>query len=237
MKKQKSIVQEEKNEETEVQELNKHILKNQNGKAKYWCAVLYPENMIDNWENDIGEILQYPYAYCIHDSDLNDDGTERKKHVHLIVAFTNTTTYKNAYSIISGLSAPNKMACNKIERAINVRYAYDYLIHDTDNCRKQKKHEYDKSERITGNNFDIGAFEQLSITDKNKMLKELCNVILELKFTNFVDFYTYFLNNFSDEYFEILKSNTSLLKEMIRGNYLKRQDIIEQSKIDSNRRH
>lgn len=230
MKNEKSSKTKEKSQEQEV-------FKNQNERTRYWCAVLYPENMIDNWENDIGAILQYPYAYCIHDSDLNEDGTARKKHVHLIIAFTNTTTYKNAFTIINGLSKTGLMACNKIERAINIRYAYDYLIHDTDNCRKQKKHEYDKSERITGNNFDIGAFEQLSITDKNKMIKELMNTILEKKFTNFVDFYTYFLENFTDEYFEILKTNTSLIKEMIRGNYLKRQDMIEQNKIDSRIRH
>lgn len=32
---------------------------------------------------------------------------------------------------------------------------YDYLIHDTDKCRKLGKHQYDPSERITGNGFDI----------------------------------------------------------------------------------
>lgn len=205
-------------------EIEKSSQKNKNGlKSRYWCAVLYPENMIENWESDIGEVLQYPYAYCIHDSDLNEDKTPRKEHIHLIIAFNNTTTYNNAFSIVNRLSRPNSIACNKIERAINIRYAYDYLIHDTDNCRKQHKHKYDKSERITGNNFDIGAFEQLSVADKNKMTKELCNVIIDNNYSNFADFYLYVVSNFSEEYFEILRTYSGLFERLTRGVYLKEE--------------
>ena len=39
-------------------------------KGKYWWAIMYPENMVDNWENNISEIIQKPFAYCIHDKDL-----------------------------------------------------------------------------------------------------------------------------------------------------------------------
>ena len=135
-------------------------------KTKYWCAVLYPENMREGWETDIGDIVQIPFAYCIHDEDLDSNDEERKKHVHLILVFTNTTTKNHAYSVFSELFAPGRVACNTIKAIINIRNMYDYLIHDTDTCRKKGKKLYSSDCRITGNNFDIGAFEQLSITEK-----------------------------------------------------------------------
>lgn len=35
-------------------------------KARYWWAVLYQENMVDGWRDNIEELLQLPYAYCDH---------------------------------------------------------------------------------------------------------------------------------------------------------------------------
>ena len=34
-------------------------------KSKYWVGVLYPENMIEDWEDVIAEKVQLPFAYCV----------------------------------------------------------------------------------------------------------------------------------------------------------------------------
>lgn len=188
-------------------------------KAKYWLGVLYTENMVENWEDLIESKLQVPYAYCIHNKDVDSQGVLRKEHIHICVAFANTTTYNHAFSILDSLSRSDTHCLNKIERAINIRYAYDYLIHDTDNCRKKQKHLYDVSERITGNNFDIGSYEQLSVTDKNKMTKELCNIIVQNCYDNFADFYLFVVANYDDSYFEILRTYSGLFERLTRGVY------------------
>ncbi|MBR5544618.1 MAG: hypothetical protein IKU66_04015, partial [Clostridia bacterium] len=68
-------------------------------KARFWVGVLYPENMVEDWETKIGDIVQLPYAYCIHDKDLEKDGDDRKVHTHIILAFPNTTTQKHAFNV------------------------------------------------------------------------------------------------------------------------------------------
>ena len=73
-------------------------------KRKYWSVVLYPENMVDDWQDSIGDRLQIPYCYAIHDQDVDSESNERKVHVHLILAFSNTTTYNNACSVLSSLN-------------------------------------------------------------------------------------------------------------------------------------
>lgn len=195
-----------------------------NEKARFWVAVLYPENMRDGWEDDIGDIVQLPYAYCCHTQDKDTKSEHRKDHIHLILAFSNTTTYKHAMSVFDLLSAEGKKACNKIESIINIRNMYDYLIHDTDTCRKKGKELYPTTARITGNNFDIGAYEQLGIAEKNDICKELCNVIIDNGFTNFGDFYVFVMNAYEDtNYFDILKTYSGLFERLTRSNFQKLQ--------------
>lgn len=191
-------------------------------KARFWTGVLYLENMIEDWEMEIGDVVQVPYSYCIHNLDVDGNSEHRKDHVHIILAFPNTTTYKHAFGVFDLLSAEGKHALNKIEAVISIRSAYEYLIHNTETCKKKGKYLYEPVCRKSGNCFDIGAYEQLSMSEKNDMCKELCNVIVENSFTNFADFYMYVVENFEDtNYFEILKTYSGLFERLTKGIYMK----------------
>lgn len=192
---------------------------------KYWVGILYPENMSPTWQEDIGDLIQLPYAYCIHDKDLDKDGDCATIHVHLIIAFKNTTTYKHALSVFEKLSAPGKRAINTCEPIINIRNKYNYLIHDTEESKKKGKYQYDPKERITGNNFDIAHFEQVSVQDKNIMCMELCTLIIDKGFTNFGDFYSFVFDNFisdNSNYFDIIKSYSGLFERLTKSNFQKK---------------
>ena len=160
-------------------------------KAKYWQAIMYPENMIDNWEEEISHLLEVPYAYCIHDKDLDKEGNIRIKHIHIINVYPNPTTYNHALKTFKRLQKEGCIAIPNdiIQPVINIRYAYDYLRHDTKDSQKKHKFLYPEVERITGNGFDIGNFEQLSSAEKNDIARTLCNVIIDRNYCNFADFY------------------------------------------------
>lgn len=192
--------------------------------GRFFWAIMYPENMLENWQDKISEIVQKPYAYCIHDKDLEkeDRQEERKKHVHIILAWKNNTTINSALKVFQKLNAEGKQAIafgGVIEKCDEIDWCYNYLIHDSDDARRKGKYQYDKKERITGNNFDIGAYVQLNKNDKIQMTKELCDLILNNNVTNYVDFYKLVVSNYDDSYFDILTSNTSLFRELIKGNY------------------
>lgn len=191
-------------------------------KARFWTAVLYPENMREDWEVGIGDIVQYPYAYCKHSSDKDSKSEHRKDHVHVILAFPNTTTYKHAMGVFELLSAEGKKALNKIEAVIGIRNVYDYLIHDTEACRKQGKELYAPEERITGNNFDIGAYEQLGAADKLAMCIELGEIIREQGFTDYMSFYEYVIDTYDDiNYFDVMRTYSGHFKNLTIGNFQK----------------
>ena len=187
-------------------------------KNRYWSAVAYPENMIDTWRDDIGDILQLPYAYCIHDKDLLSDGDEsRKVHVHIILAFNNTTTKKRALEIINQLSKVGECCCSTVQPIGNIKHMYEYLIHNTEESKKKNKFQYDVSERICGNNFDIGSFEQLSALEKQDMAKDICDLIIANRITNFAILYRLVMENFDANYFDVLRSNSGFFERLCKG--------------------
>lgn len=200
----------------------------QQEKARYWTAVCYPENMIDGWQTEIGDILQLPGSYCEHNKDTlakyqpkrkDDIERMRKDHVHIIIVYNNTTTYNSVLQTINKLSAPGKQCCNKVESISDIRHMYEYLIHNTKTAKNQGKYQYDPSERIEFNNFDIGAYEQLSTADKNLMAQELCDLIMDKNITNFGNFYLTVKSNYGIEYFEIIKTYSGLFERLTKSNY------------------
>lgn len=193
-------------------------------KQKYWTGVLYPENMVEGWEDKIGDLLQVPYAYCIHDKDLaNEDQEQRKVHMHLVIAFPNTTTSKHALDVMKCLGAAAINTCKPVN---NINHIYNYLIHDTEDCKKKKKHLYDKSERITGNNFDIGSYEQLTQEDKDRIMFELEDMILEEAYTNYTMFYRS-VAKMGSEYRKSVSGHASHFYRLIQGNYLYKNDRVK----------
>ena len=188
-------------------------------KARYWVGVLYPENMREDWETEIGDIIGLPYAYCIHNKDVDAEHDTRKTHVHLMVAYGNTTTAKSVHTLFNKLSEHGKVCCPAVQSVANVRNMYEYLIHNTETCKKKKKHLYDTKERITGNNFDIGNYEQLSTAEKEEMSNELFKVLREQSFINFMEFAIYVADNMDSNYLYVLKTNSSWFEKLTKGNY------------------
>lgn len=190
-------------------------------KRKYWSVVLYPENMVDDWQDSIGDRLQIPYCYALHDKDVDSESQERKDHIHLIIAFNNTTTYKNAFSIVSTLNKDGCSAFNTIKPVFHIRNIYEYLIHNTDDCKKKGKYLYSPSDRICGNNFDIGLYEQVSLEDKKKILRELAAIIVNNGYVNFSEFYADIVSHCDDLiYFDVVSSYSGFLERLCKGNYL-----------------
>lgn len=152
-------------------------------KARYWWFVFYPEHCEEGWEDNIADELQIPFCYIIHDKDKDGHDGDRKVHGHMILAFPNTTTYKNALEIAQEVDSTIKI----VKKVKSMRHAYDYLIHDTEDCKKKCKYLYDTSERICKNNFDIGFFEQLSTEEKQELCFDLKNYIIKHRICNYVD--------------------------------------------------
>lgn len=195
-------------------------------KARYWVGILYPENMVENWETEISRLIQRPYAYCVHNKDLDKKGEPRKTHVHLMIVWGNPTTYKAALHTFKSLERPGATAVNTIQVVHGIRFMYDYLIHATDDARKQGKHQYDPSERICGCGFDIGNYEQISLSDKAEILRKITALIDDRVIFNYFDLMTEIQDAVEDgdlpsEAYEVARTNGNYLYHLVCGYYQK----------------
>ena len=86
-------------------------------KSRYWAAVCYPENMLPDWEKKIDDLLEFPFAYCVHDLD-HDQSEHRKDHVHIMVP--GQTQRRRQQRIDDRLSAPGRNCCPGVQAIHNV---------------------------------------------------------------------------------------------------------------------
>ena len=187
-------------------------------KYPQWSGILYPENMISDWKDVIGDQLQLPYCYCVHDRDLDHDGDSRKLHLHLIVVWRGPTTLAAALRLFNRLSAPGKICCSTAEPVSDIRHMYNYLIHDTDDCRKKSKFLYSSSDRVSGNGFDIGFLEQLTSADKEQILFDIRDMIHSNHISNFalLDLACASTDRPS-AYLEVLRCNSHYFQRLLDG--------------------
>lgn len=189
-------------------------------KSRVWTGTLYPENMIDNWQDEISNIIQLPCVYAIHDKDVNNDSLGRKKHVHLMVVWRNNTTNKAALQLFNRLSGTQNKCCPFVEKVISVRHVYDYFIHATEDAKKKGKYQYNEDARVCLNNFDIGLYEQLTTEEREEILEELEELALKPEFMNFKRLTLYVIKNYDREYKRVLRNYSGYLERITKGNYL-----------------
>lgn len=194
------------------------------GKNRQWTAVLFNENMRENWREEIDNLVQLPYAYCVHDKGLTlENGDHRKVHTHVILVWPAPTTQKHAVEVFDRLSAPGKKAFASIEPVYNAGRMYDYLIHDTEDCHKKGKYQFKKAERITGNNYDIGSYVQVSMTEKNEMFDALTDLILTELIGNFAEFISSARLRYPEQIDlmrEVVRGHSGYFERLTRGIYL-----------------
>ena len=171
--------------------------------ARNIAALLYPDSMFDDWQERIAS-WDMPICYCIHDKDhLADGELDRKVHVHVFLR-TNKTTLRYAKKLFETLCDHSKLqpdgksfvtsCCRPVCKIENPRKKYDYLIHATERARKDGKYQYEPWERIELNDFDIGAYEQETESEKHEHVEELINYIESEQLCNMAELRRFLLS-------------------------------------------
>jgi hypothetical protein len=189
--------------------------KKSSGKKRNWAFVMYPESAPDNWR----EILQKTGLQCavspLHDSDMNADETQKKKHWHVMLCYNGPTSE----AVVSKLTANLKAT---IPQALeSIKGYYRYLTHK-DNPEKTQ---YSEADIITINGFNIREHVELTKSEVNKLkrdimrfveehdIREYCDLLIELDKNEWFDMWDIAANNtiFADAY---IRSRRHKLEKM-----------------------
>lgn len=97
------------------------------------------------------------YAVILHDKDIDDNGTPKEPHVHVMMSFDNARSLRSISQKLGEVDAGGCVHTEHIEVwKGNSNNGYAYLVHETDRARTQ--HIYDAGEVRA--NFDYPAFVQ-----------------------------------------------------------------------------
>lgn len=220
--------------ESEIRRYSRTDLKQKTRLAE---LIFYPENMIDQWEKYIADVLTYPFCYIIHDKD------NCKVHGHMMLVMSNNVQISfyvktfNQYLRKEGVNPlTNKEyePCFLIQPVGNVLGAYNYLIHDTEQARRENKHLYSPLERHIFNGFDIHFLVQDDCVERRAVRKEIYQAIKRHKFQDVIALSDWIDNHNDDIYYEVFCSNINFFNVMCGGNWkeTERQDKKEMRELN-----
>lgn len=206
-------------------------------KSNNWMAILYPENMIDDWEKKIAQVLEMPCSYVLHDKDAHIDSLTNevidKPHIHLFLHYGGNTTGKHIKNVVNLLSKPGEVCCSTCQPVIYPQSAYDYMLHNTEQARQDNKFQYPETARHNINNFDIHFIAQDDAKQKSIIVRDLTDFIIASGFTNYIDFVFAVELEFEDDlYFLVQEQKHSYFNTLIKGNYNKMQYMKEEKEKD-----
>lgn len=110
-----------------------------NLKGRHFWYVVYPESAPTDW---IEQLRQTGLAFCVsplHDKDVNPDGQPKKPHYHVIISWSNSTTYRSARTLCDTI-----LNCPRPQMLKNPTGAYRYHQHK-DNPEKYQYTENSKT--------------------------------------------------------------------------------------------
>lgn len=181
-------------------------------KAKYWTFLVYQDSSPTNWKELLNDTNVSLAISPIHDQDLTDTGELKKAHYHVVLAFTNTTTYNNALEIAKLCGA------NIVKKVFSMSGIYEYLTHENE----ANKIHYDKNEIIKMNNFNLYEYDTTSRkAEELNDFKLLMNIIINNNITTLSKLFEIISNADNDNLFKILKSNAYLINCLIKENIYK----------------
>lgn len=177
-------------------------------KSKYFCAILYPDSTTYDTDNVIKALAKEHLTFSVspvHDKDVEEDGSPKKAHYHLLLVYSSATTLNNIRGWFKACGMPESDLHSVRVCASGVGY-YRYLTHK-DNPEKAQ---YDDNDIRVFNDSDQ-LFKKFSKTLSEKIddLVRIFQIVDELKTISFHTLIQYLMLNERD-LFKLLTSSSAL---------------------------
>lgn len=183
-------------------------IRNPPTKSKYFCTVLYPSSTTYDTDKVIKALAEEHLTFAvspIHDRDVDEDGSLKKSHYHLLLAYSSATTLNNICGWFNACGMPESDLHAVRVCASGVGY-YRYLTHK-DNPEKAQY--YDKDIRVFNDSDEL--FKKFSKTSSDKIddLVRVFQIVDELDTISFHTLVQYLMLNERD-LFKMITSSSAL---------------------------
>lgn len=157
-------------------------------RTRNWCVIFYPDDLPDDWKNQVDEMHVRWIEGPIHDNDFNPDGQPKKLHVHTLFMFDvvkNREQVKEIFVDLFGVSETGAIVGVASPEACRDRSgAVRYMAH-LDNPQKAQ---YDVADIVGHNGADPAEIIRYSVTEALNKMTEMEEFIEDNGITELSDF-------------------------------------------------
>lgn len=187
------------------------------GRTRNFTAIMYPEDLPDNWQEMMDEQHLKWVESPLHDKDLNPDGTPKKAHHHILIIFEVVKTVKQVEKLLKdifgeaetgsiiGVATPQTVS----DRCSLVRY-FAHLDHPS-------KAQYDVNDIKGHGGADVMELMRYSQSETLEMMKDIEKYIEEHKITELCDLSKMIRDDQPEWYMIITTRNTVYFNAFIRS--------------------
>lgn len=183
-------------------------IRNPPSKSKYFCAILYPECTSYDTEKVIKALAMEHMTFAvspIHDRDIEDDGSLKKAHYHLLLSYSSATTLNNIRGWFKVCGMPDSDLHSVRVCASAVGY-FRYLTHK-DNPEKTQYNA--KDIRVFNDSDELFKKFSKTASDKIDDLVRIFQIVDDLNTISFHSLIQYLMFN-ERELFKLLTSSSAL---------------------------
>lgn len=173
-------------------------------KSRHWAFEVYAED----WPEVYPYMLDTYIGFCwiLHDHDTLEDGTPKKLHYHVMVAWGNNTTYKNCKRFFRECAANGY-----ILKISSGKGYFDYMSHKS----RPEKYQYD----VNDIHFENGMTEDdiYSQADYDDALQDIDKIILNVGISDYALLLNYFYEDGNRFYVKVCHKSTVHLRELLKS--------------------
>lgn len=182
-------------------------------KNRVWWFVAYPDSLPPDWKN----LLDYemlPLAVSpLHDRDVNDDGTQKKPHYHILCRYDGPTTYNHVLELTRRFNA----TIPKTPKSFVA--AYEYLTHKN----HPDKAQYSSDDIIHMNGFVVPTREGDVKVD---VRRDICAFIFKSQITEMYQLMQKALNDPDcSQWLTVIANNSYFFNAQLRSNRYHLQSV------------
>ena len=183
--------------------------KKQDERSRNWVVIVYPESAPNDWREILDNMHIQWIESPLHDKDVNPDGTVKKSHWHVVLAFGSKKSYKQVKEITDKLNSPIP------QKVHNMKGQVRYLVH-LDN---PEKYQYPVEQVIAHGGIDVEKYFKATSGQRYDMIGEMIDYVRENNIVEMKDLIDYARVNRFDDWFPLLCDNSLIIMDAyIRSN-------------------
>lgn len=173
-------------------------------RARAWSFIAYPDSAPADWVERLNELHVRCAISPLHDRDVNDDGTPKKPHWHVLLDFDSVKTCEQVDEIARRANGTRPEQVNSLKG-----YAR-YLTHMDD----PEKAQYDAADVRCLAGFDMGEATAPTSTDRYRLINEMRQFVKEQGIIELSDLMDYAADHRFDDWFPLLCDNSAVVMNM-----------------------